>query len=193
MGIETILAAGGLLMSAVGGVSGMMQANQQSAYAQQVAAQQQTILKENFANQTTASNDQERQALENATRAKSDREARAAQQFATLRVLAGEMGTSGGTFNALVQQGAYAEGTDLSRVDTTYEHQWNALEFGKKQAQIGAQAQAVSINNDLFTSESRASAAFSNAIIGSLGSALQIGGKYYQNQAQLTKAMNPNG
>lgn len=192
MGIETVLMVAGLGLSAFGTINGMAQANQQAAFAKQVAAQQQKVLEQNFANQNASINDQEEQAIENATRAKSDREAKAAAQFATLRVLAGEMGTSGQTFNALVQQGAYAEGTDLSRVDSTYEHQWNALEFGRKQAQLGVQSQQINISNDLFVAESRASAAFTSAITGGLGSALSIGTGYVRNQQALARASNPN-
>lgn len=184
MGLETIgivMAIASAAVAGVSGVSGMMQAQQQADRANNIAQQNALIAEENRQNRARGINEQQRQDLEAATRAKSDMAARADSALGTLRVVAGEMGTSASTFNALVRQQGYAEGTDQSRIDAAYERQFAAGELQKKGVDLTNRSDLVNIEADRASAVSKAEGSYTSAFLGTIGAGLRIGSGVYDN------------
>jgi hypothetical protein len=191
MGLETIglaMTLASAAVSAVSGVTGMMQAQQQADRSNQIALQNQRIAEENRQNRARAVSAEQEQAMEAAVRAKADQAQRASAALGTLRVVAGEMGTSTSTFNALVRQQGYAEGTDQSRIDRTYERQFAAGELQKKGVDTSFRSDLQNIEAERKTSVSRAEASYTGAFLGTIGAGLKLGSGYVADQQRLALA-----
>lgn len=123
---------------------------------------------------------QQNEAMEIAQEQKSDRIAKATQELGTLRVLAGEMGTSAGTFSAMVREVGYFEGLDLSRIDANLAKNIEAGEAEKRNAQQG-------FINTVTIARNQAEVALTDARYKKIGAGIQIasslasmGNSYYQ-------------
>lgn len=191
MGLETIgisLAIASAAMTAVSGVTQMMQAQQQADRSNKIAQDNQRIAEANRQNRATAINAQQEQELEAAVRAKADQAARASAALGTLRVVSGEMGTSASTYNALVRQMGYAEGTDQSRVDRTYERQFAAGELQKKGVETSFQSDITNIEADRSSAISKAESAYTGAFLGTIGAGLRLGSDYVGSRERIAAA-----
>jgi hypothetical protein len=113
----------------------------------------------------------------------SDRIKKANLELGTVRVLALERGVSGTTMIGLARHIGYLEGVDLSRIEKNREGNIEAGEAAKKNAQ-----------NRYFSEISIAAnqkrVATTSAILGAVGSGLQIAGGYYQDQMYLKSLEN---
>ena len=188
-GIGEALALASLAATAVGTAASISQAQASQEAAARAAAQNQDIANQNAQRQATAINRNVGQEERTAITAKSDEMARAEKQLGTLRVMAGEMGSSGSTFNALVQQEGYTEGTDLSRTDQTYDTQFRAGEFAKQGVSLDYKSTSQNIGNQLQSQTMAASNAITGSVISGVGSSMSIGSSYYRT-AKLDSLVN---
>jgi len=147
-----------LIMLAVTAVSAFAQAGMQSAAAN---AQAEAANKEATRQQTEVN--------KQANQQKGDRARQADAQMGTLRVLAGERGQTGTStyFRQQLDLG-YAEGLDLSRIESNRKAKVDSLQADK--------ANAVS------SAKSTSQNAFIGAGLSTLGAGVQIGGGMYKQQ-----------
>jgi HAMP domain-containing protein len=102
---------------------------------------------------------------------RSDIMRRADQELGAIRVAAGEVGATDSSFARMVQELGYVEGLDLSRIESNRKARIDALQSAKtstRQDYLNTTTQAFN----------QAKAATTNAILGFVGSALQIGASY---------------
>lgn len=115
--------------------------------------------------------------------ARSDRVMRANQEIAMAELLAAERGASASTMQSMVRHLAFVEGIDLSRIRNTYESNIDALD---SQLEAGAMEQ----NNLNIQAYNKASTATTGALLGGIGSGLQIYSGYRTDQARLEASRN---
>lgn len=173
MGMDpfTWIAIGTAVVSAVTGFASISAARRQ-ADTQAAAAEQQAKL------QYQEINRQQGEVNRIAQEQESDRIRKARQELGTLRVVSGERGVSGNTFNALATELGYVEGLDLSRIESNRANNIQAGEAQKKATQQGAL-------NTVDIAANQAKVATMSGVAGIVGSGLQIAGGVYQHNAQL--------
>ena len=164
---------------ALSGVSAFTQASMASANA---AAQYEA----NERQLELLSEDVSRQKEENIAayqEARSDRVMRANQEIAAAQLMAMERGASGTTMQSMVRHLATVEGIDLSRMRNTLRSQQDAAD---SQLKAGIQAR----NDGNTQAYNQAKTQRTSAILGGIGSGLQIGSNYQHRQSQLRAATN---
>jgi hypothetical protein len=153
--IGLALTAASTVMSVVGGLSS---SSQQAALARQQYNQQQQIAQRNYQLQSSEIDRQQQEVSEIAQKQATQRRAEASRELGTLRVVAGESGMSGSTFNSMVQELGFYEGMDLSTIESNRSRNIekgqsekefarqgviNTISIAKTQAEVGlANAQA---------------------------------------------------
>jgi len=177
--IGTVFTLASAAFSVVNGLMGYISANQQAAQARAIYDQNVEIARRNAQMQNDEILRQERQALEETVQRQQDRQRVANAELGTLRVLQGEMGMTGLSFDRLLLENSYGEGLDLTRMATGYKR---ALERGEAdRANVASVFDAAvrSQGAQLMQAQSQARSAGMSSLIGGLGSAIQIGTGWY--------------
>ncbi len=118
-----------------------------------------------------------------ATEQASDRIRVANADLASARVAALERGVSGTTMSALVRKIGYLEGADLSRIEYNRKSNIDAGEASKASAKNGyIESVAIAANQRNVSTTS--------AMLGAVGSGLQIAGNFFNTQTQLNALQN---
>lgn len=177
--IGTVFTLASAAFSVVNGVMGYMQANQQASQAQQIYNQNIAIAQRNAQMQNDEVLRQERQALEETVQQQMDRQRVANAELGTLRVLQGEMGMTGLSFDRLLLENSYGEGLDLTRMATGYGRALERGEADRANIAAGFDAAARGQGAQLMQVQSQARSAGMSSLIGGLGSAVQIGTGWY--------------
>ena len=118
-----------------------------------------------------------------ADQAVSDRVRVANQDTARTVLMAGDAGVSGATRAQMINALAFAEGTDISRIRTSSQSQIEAI-------RSEVEAARVSLNSSNRTTYNQARVQSQGAMLGALGSGLQIASGYYSQQRQLDAGRN---
>lgn len=126
---------------------------------------------------------QKREAGQSYTEAVSDRVMQANIEIANAELSAMERGVSGSTRQGIIRHLASVEGIDLGRLETSYQSQVSALD---SQLEAGAASTANRINQ----ATNQARTQNTSAILGGIGSGLQIYSGHQYNQAQLEVLRN---
>lgn len=163
-------------MAAVGG---FVQANQ-------AAAQAEAMYEANQQNLEFLADDVRRRKGEigqEYQEAVSDRVMRANQEIAQAELLSLNRGVSGTTMQSIVRNLATVEGIDVSRIRNTYESQSEALNSELESAAMG-------VKNSNRQAYNTAKTQTTSAILGAVGSGLQIYSGYRRDQAALSASKN---
>lgn len=180
MGLEvigTVLSIGSAVM---GVAQSMSQASQQQKLAQRQYQQQQEIAQRNYSLQTQEIERQQSEVSEIAQKQKAERIRVADQELGTLRVVAGETGSAGGTYAALVRELAFFEGMDLSTIEANRKRNIEKGQSEKEFARQGAM-------NTITIAKTQADVQVANANAtkwGAIGTALRIGGNIVSTHAE---------
>lgn len=164
---------------ALSGVTAFAQMSQARADAEAAyAANEQNLklLSDDIARQKEESIASEQEAL-------SDRVMRANQEIAAAELMALERGSSGTTMQSMVRHLATVEGIDLTRINRSYKSQQDALD---SQLEAGV----TSYNQSNRQAHNQARTRSTSALLGGIGSGLQIGSGYLYQQSQLQAATN---
>jgi len=170
MGVLEALAIGGLALS---GVSAVAQARNAGAVQEQtqVAAQQ------NFAFRDEELTRRQGEVRDLGKEEKSDVVREADRQLGTMRVVAGDVMASDASMVRMLAEMGGTEGLDIGRIDATTERRVEELQASKR----ASQQEYVNIVSQSYQRER---ASILDATLGFAGSALQIGGNYYNNRTQ---------
>lgn len=162
-GTTTALIISAVVSAAAAATSAVVQ----SSNANKMAAAQQDAANQQAALQYKEIVRQQEQVNQTAQEQQSDRIRKARQDLGTLRVVAGEQGLSGSSLTSQFMELGYAEGLDLSRIESNRQNNIDSGEASKAAARQGA-------INTITIAENQASAAKTSAMMGAVGSGLQI-------------------
>lgn len=178
MGIETamLLAIGSVALS---GVTSFVQAGAAHKQAEQAAQAAADTATHRMRELTRQQEEVQRIARED----RSDVMRRASQELGAIRVAAGEVGATDNAFLRMVQELGYVEGVDLSRIESNRRNQIEALQEEKKAVSQGY----LNTTRQLFN---QARVQKTQAVLGFVGSALQIGATYDYRSRQLEAMRN---
>ncbi len=168
-----------LVVAAAGAAFQIKAANDASKMAKYQHDATMQAAKANLMAEQTELNRQQDEARKDAVAQQGDRTRRANDELGTIRVLAGEMGASANTFNALLAENAYAEGIDLSRIDLNFQNAYAAGEAGKKAAHQNYMNAATGAGLQLSNAKMNARNSKIAAGIDFASSALQIASSAY--------------
>lgn len=188
MGVELAaasIATQGLGMMAQIGAAGSSAKLAKQTYARNIAAAQENL---RLADAETAR--QQQDAFEATVTGKSDRIRKANDGLATLRVLTAEGGASARSITRLFAEAGYAEGADLSRMDSNLADQIAAGEAQKEVNRANYRNQATGAGIQLAGAKAQSQAQITSAILGFVGSGLSIGSSYYAGERRLTALEN---
>ena len=115
--------------------------------------------------------------------AKSDIVRRADAELGAILAQEGEFGASPSSFARLTQEVSFLEGIDLSRTDSNRESRLGSIDSQIASAQQGA-------TNSINFARNAEKSAITGAVLGFVGSSLQIAGGFAANKASLAAAKN---
>jgi hypothetical protein len=188
MGLELAaasMATQGLGMMAQIGAAGSSAKLAKQTYQRNLAAAQENL---RLADAETAR--QQRDAFEATVTGKSDRIRKANDGLATLRVLTAEGGASARSMTRLFAEAGYAEGADLSRMDSNLTDQIEAGQAQKEVNRANYRNAATGAGIQLAGAKAQSQAQITSAILGFVGSGLSIGSSYYAGERRLTALEN---
>ena len=176
---ETTLAIGLAVATAAAaaaqGVSAMSSARKQASIDQDTYNNNVQIASQNATTAQNATNQVEVEAEQKAVQDMSARQMRADQALGTLRVQGSTAGTSQGSYNALMEQETYSEGTDMDTLQNQYGQTITSAEEDKSQDRVDYNNAVATAGTTLESAQARTSAASTSALLGTIGTGLSIG------------------